>query len=141
MKRILSTDFSKRYGHICLLIVRVTVSAFMLSHGIPKLSRLFGSGEVQFADPFGLGVGTSLVFAIFAEVVCSILIIIGFFTRLAALPLIFTMLVAAFYAHASDPFATKEKALLYIIIYSMLAVFGSGIYSVDNYLKPKRRRW
>ena len=104
----------------------------MLTHGLPKINRLFSGSEIQFADPFGLGAGISLTLAVFAEVVCSILIIMGLGTRLAVIPLIITMGVAAFHAHASDPFGTKEKPLLFLIVYGFLLVFGSGKYSVDK---------
>ena len=104
----------------------------MLVHGIPKLNKLTSGGEIKFADPFGFGPQISLGLAVFAEVICSIFIILGLGTRLAAIPLIITMAVAAFYAHANDPFATKEKPILFLIIFVMLMVFGSGRYSIDR---------
>jgi len=73
----------------------------------------------------------SLGLAVFAEVICSILILIGFKTRLATLPLIITMLVAVLVVHFSDPFAIMEKALLYLLLYIILLFGGSGKYSVD----------
>ena len=51
-----------------------------------------------------------------------------------------TMLVAAFYAHANDPFGTKEKPLLFALVYFGLFVFGSGKYSVDYYLSAKKKQ-
>ena len=113
------------------------MGSFMLTHGIPKLSRLTSGEEIKFADPFGLGPVISLLLVVFSEVVCSILIILGLGTRLASIPLIVTMLVAAFQAHADDPFGTKEKPLLFILIYIVLLVFGSGKYSVDQGLSRK----
>ena len=90
-----------------LLAVRLLAGGMMLTHGIPKIDRLFGEGPVKFADPFGLGPEISLVLVIFAEVACSILVMVGFKTRLATIPLLITMLVAAFYIHGADPFGEK----------------------------------
>jgi putative oxidoreductase len=129
---VFSTSISVLYANLCLLIVRVAVSAIMLVHGLPKLNRFFSGEEIKFSDPFGFGPAVSLGLAVFAEVVCAIFIILGLGTRLAAIPLIITMAVAAFYAHANDPFPTKEKAILFLLIFVTLLVFGSGRYSIDR---------
>lgn len=105
----------------------------MLTHGIPKIGRLIGEGPVKFADPFGLGPEISLMMAIFAEVVCAILIIIGLKTRLATIPLMITMLVAAFYAHWDDPFGDKELSLVYFTAYLGILILGSGKYAIDGF--------
>ena len=116
---------------ILVLILRICIAAFMITHGWPKLLRLLEGGEIQFGDPIGLGPTLSLILVVFAEFFCSILIGIGLGTRLASIPLIFTMLVAAFIAHADDPFRQKEMALLYLLFYVFLLVVGSRKYSLD----------
>ena len=130
--KLFSVSISDRSAQICLFIVRITVSGFMLTHGLPKLNRFMSSEEIKFADPFGLGPIASLVMVVFAEVFCSILIIMGLGTRLATIPLMVAMSVAAFSTHANDPFATKEKSLLFLLVYIFLFVFGSGRYSIDK---------
>lgn len=46
---------------LALLFLRIISSAFMLfAHGLPKLNRLFSSGEISFADPLGIGTVPSL---------------------------------------------------------------------------------
>jgi putative oxidoreductase len=125
MKRDLKTS-------LALLILRVGSGAMMLTHGIPKVMRLFSGNEIKFADPFGLGPIVSLVLAASAEVICAVLIMVGFKTRFAVVPLIITMLTAAFYAHWNDPFARKELPLLYAVIFIGLLLTGSGKYSLDG---------
>jgi putative oxidoreductase len=44
------------------------------------------------------------------------------------------MAVAAFIAHGDDPFAQKEKALLFLAIYLVLLLVGSGKFSADKAL-------
>ncbi len=133
MKKIFSTRLHPSVLHFSLLILRVGTGAFMLTHGYPKLQRLL-SGEFQFADPFGLGPGISLGLTVFAEFFCSILLILGLGTRLATIPLIVTMSVAAFIAHGADPFARKEMALLYLLSFVVLLFSGPGKISADQLL-------
>ena len=80
----------------------------MLSHGIPKLMN-WGSLSDTFPDPFGVGSALSLALAIFAEVGCSALLVVGLFTRLATVPLIVTMLVAALLIHGDDPWPRRSS--------------------------------
>lgn len=138
MKKIFSTSFSHTILHFWLLILRIGVSGFMLTHGFPKAMRVM-DGNMQFGDPFGLGASTSLILAVFAEVVCSIFLIFGFATRLVVLPLIITMGTAAFLIHADDPFGKQELPLLYLLIYITILILGSGRYSIDQTLGKKGR--
>lgn len=109
-----------------LLILRVSIGGFMLfGHGWGKLIS-YSERSSQFADPLGLGPATSLAAAIFAEVFCALLVMLGIGTRLASIPLIFTMLVAAFFVHADDPWGKKELALMYAIPFLALVFTGGG---------------
>jgi putative oxidoreductase len=74
----------------------------------------------------------SLTLVIFAEVFCAIAVMLGVLTRVAAIPLIFAMLVAAFIALGGQALAVKELALLYMAFYAAVAITGPGRYSVDN---------
>jgi len=109
LKRLFQTNINANAASLMLLILRIGIAVFMLTHGLPKLSKLL-DGNTNFADPIGIGEMPSLLLTIFAEVVCSFLLLIGLASRLSAIPLIATMAVAAFYVHANDPFASKEKA-------------------------------
>lgn len=137
MKNLLSTNINLKSLDLILLLVRIAVAAFMLTHGYPKLMKLLAGGEIMFADPFGLGMTFSLVLAVFAEFFCSILVGFGLGTRLATIPLIVTMSVAAFIAHGPDPFGKKELALMYLIIYIFLLFTGSGKFSIDYFISRK----
>lgn len=120
-----------------ILILRVGISGFMLPHGIAKLSKLLAGGEITFADPIGLGATASLLLAVFSEFLCSLLLILGYKTRLAAIPLIITMAVAAFIVHSGDPWNKMEFALIYMLVYIVIAIIGPGKYSLDNYFTNK----
>jgi putative oxidoreductase len=121
-----------------LLLVRLLSGGMMLTHGLPKFDRLFGEGPVKFADPFGLGPEISLGLVLFAEVGCSILVMLGFKTRWATLPLLFTMGMAAFYAHGSDPFSDKELSLLFFTAFLSILISGGGRFSLEGWRVKKR---
>ena len=139
MDKILNTNFKTSQVDLALLILRVGVGVLMLTHGIPKLQMLFAGGEIQFPGVMGLSPAVSLALAVFAEVVCSVLLIIGLGTRWASIPLIITMLVAVLLVHGSDPFANQEPGLLYLFLYLPLLILGSGKYSVDQVINAVQR--
>lgn len=114
-----------------LLILRFFSFAFMLTHGWPKFQKLV-AGNFQFGDPLRVGAGASLGMAVFAEFFCSILIMLGLFTRTALMLNAVTMIIAAFVVHASDPFKTKELALIYLVISVALIFTGPGKYALDK---------
>lgn len=140
IKKILNTGNYPKNIDLILLILRAVGGAFMLTHGVGKFSNLFGDAPIEFLDPIGVGVTASLALAVFAEVICSILLIFGLATRLATIPLLITMLVAAFIAHANDGFGKQEMSLLYGTIYLAIAIAGAGKISIDNLLYQKINR-
>ncbi|SEH32180.1 DoxX family protein [Chryseobacterium culicis] len=124
---------------IILLVVRVFVGFAMLSHGFPKLQMLLAGGKIEFFDFMGLGPQISLILTVFAEFVCSILLILGLFTRVSLGFLIFTMIIAGFVVHGADPFEKREMALVYLSVYLLLMVIGAGKISVDHMIERRKR--
>jgi putative oxidoreductase len=96
--------------------------------------NVFG-GNFQFLDPIGSGPTASLILAAFAEGICSLLIIAGFWTRLASLILTINMAVAMLGYHIpkGDPlFGGFEHTLLYFLAFIVIFLLGPGEYSVDK---------
>lgn len=110
----------------------------LISHGWGKLIN-FGEKASVFPDPLGVGSMMSLSLAVFAEVFCSIAIILGFATRFVAIPLISTMFVAIFIIHADDPRQKKEFALLYLVPFLTLIFTGAGRFSLDSIIKKRKK--
>lgn len=120
------------------LLLRLALGGYMLvNHGLPKW-QTFDEKSQQFFNFLGLGSEASLVLAIFAEVICSVLVIIGLGTRWAVFPLAITMLVAIFGVHADDPVTKWELPLIYLAGYAALFLLGSGRFSVDSALVGKK---
>jgi len=122
---------------IGLLFLRISAAGMLLcSHGWGKLMS-FGEKYTMFPDPLGLGSPVSMALAVGAEFFCAIAVILGFATRFTAVPVIVTMLVAAFVVHADDPWQKKEFALLYLLPFLTLVLTGAGKFSVDAVLSKK----
>ena len=120
--------------NLATLLLRLAGGGLMLTHGIPKLMQLI-NGDFKFADPLGLGMEASLILTVFAEFLCAVCILIGFKTKWASIPLVITMMVAAFVVHGADPISRKEMALVYLLLYAAIFFLGAGRYSLDHYIK------
>ncbi len=122
----------ERLLNVGLLWLRVLVGLGIASHGYQKifggqLSLLINSvTEMGFPQPVLLGWAAAL-----SEFAGGILIVLGLGTRVAACFVFATMSVAAFIAHASDPFQVKELALAYWTMAGFLILSGGGIFSLD----------
>ena len=91
-----------------------------------------------FLDPIGLGSQLTLILAIAAEVGCAVLLILGLGTRLAAIPLATTMLVAWFVVHIEDPWVKQELPALFLSGFVALILTGAGKFSLDALFSKSR---
>ena len=134
MKKLMSTNYSANAFNVAMLLFRIVVGCMMIKIGYYKLTH-FEEMLKMFQSSIRLGVKTELSLLIFAEFFCSAFLILGLFTRLAAIPLIIAMSVAFFVAHHAEVF-TKEgalqPALVYLCGYIVLLLLGPGKISVDG---------
>jgi putative oxidoreductase len=118
-------------GSLGLLALRVGAGLMLLlGHGLPKLLH-FSQRAAHFADPLHVGSPASLTLVVFAEVVCSTLVVLGLWTRLAVIPIIVFLGVAIFVQHGGGPFADRELAMIYVVPFIAIALMGPGAYAVD----------
>ena len=136
MKNLNTTGYNKTLLDWALLAIRVFVGVAMLTHGFPKLMMLL-SGKIEFMNFLGIGEKTSLILTVLAEVLCSLFVLLGLFTRFSVVPLIITMLVAALMVHGNDPFAKQEMSLLYLFHYILIFIAGPGNISIDRMISRK----
>ena len=119
--------------NIAILFLRFFVGFMMLTHAIDKIEN-FGVIADTFPTPFGLNSWVSLSLITFIEFVGSIMIIAGIFTRIAALVLMLSMVIAAFFTFDIFVFSERELALMYLGIYITLFITGGGSYSLDKFI-------
>ena len=122
-----------------LLILRAAAAGLMLTHGWGKLQMALKGEHADFPDPLGIGERMSLYGAVTGEFVAPALIVLGLGTRIAAIPAAFTMAIAAFVVHRSDPLDVKEKALFYFAAFLALVFTGPGAFSLDALLFARRK--
>jgi putative oxidoreductase len=123
-----------------LLLLRAGAGGALLSaHGWGKIME-FSQRAAGFQDPLHVGSPASLALVVFAEVFCSLAVILGFLTRLAVVPLLIFFSVAFFIQHRADPFRVKELALVYAVPFAALLFTGGGRFSVDSWLGKKLGR-
>lgn len=137
MDWLYSRELREKARDAGLFVLRLGIGGMMaFAHGWDKLVN-FSAYAAQFPPMLGMPPKLALAAATGAELGCALLIMVGAATRLAAAPLAFTMLVAAFIAHGADPFAKKEMALLYLVPCLTLMLTGAGRWSVDAALWPR----
>jgi putative oxidoreductase len=131
--KFLHLNFVPRSTDAALLVLRIWYGTSLLwLHGWGKLTGFSGLAQ-RFLDPFGIGQTPSLVLAIMGEVVCSVLLVIGAFTRIAALGAAATMATAFWFAHGGRLSGANngEMAFVYLGVFVTLFLAGAGKYSVD----------
>jgi putative oxidoreductase len=118
--------WNERSQALGLLFLRVSASLFLLGvHGLPKLLNY--SVEVQrIEDPFHLGAHLTLCMAIFAEVLCPLLIVAGVLVRLACLPILFLLAVALLVVHPQWSVEEGQFGWLLLILFGSLFIAGPG---------------
>jgi putative oxidoreductase len=134
-------------GNVPALLCRLAVGLIFLSEGLQKylFPETLGTGrfaKIGFSDP-----GFWAYFTGTFEIVCGILILIGLFTRLAAIPLLIIMIVSfittkypeliekGFWFMAHD--YRTDFAMTLLLIY--LIIHGGGKKSIDYTIQQKSK--
>jgi putative oxidoreductase len=139
--KFLRLEFLPQSTDVGLLVLRLWLGVSLLVlHGWTKLAN-FAQMSGKFADPLGIGTSTSLSLAVFGEVVASLFLALGLFTRFAALSSAAVMSVAFFLVHQGVLKGPKggELAFIYLAGYVALLIAGGGRFSLDAKLgKPAK---
>jgi putative oxidoreductase len=131
-----------RTTNIPIFLIRLVAGLIFLSEGVQKFVTADTTGAGRFAK---IGFSHPAFWAYFTgsfEIICGSLILLGFLTRLAAIPLLIIMLVAfittkipiltdkGFWSFAHE--YRTDFAMTFLLIY--LLRYGGGAYSVDEKL-------
>ncbi len=139
-RSVISNDLEKR--SIAYLLVRMMVGGVFLTEGIQKF--LF-SEALGFGRFVKIGIPAPEIMAPFVgvvEIVCGLLVLVGLFTQLAAIPLIIDMLVAiyttkipmltekGFWAMIHE--ARTDWSMFLGLVF--LLIVGGGLWSLDSFI-------
>lgn len=127
-----STNYSSAAFNIAMLLLRVSFGAvLMVKHGFAKVMN-FATLQHTFYNFLGFGPKFSLIIILIAEIFCSLMIILGLFTRWACIPIIIAMLVVIFGNDAGKDLLDSELALFYLTAFTAILFCGPGRISVDG---------
>lgn len=131
------------------LILRAPIGLILAAHGSQKLFAWFGGygldGTGQWMASIGLTPGYLMaVLAGSAEFFGGLALLLGLFTRPAAVVVAFAMLIAIFSVHIGNGLFLAnngyEYGLTLFVVLVAIAVQGGGRFSIDNLIFKKLNR-
>jgi len=129
--------FLDSFRPVGLLVLRIALGIIFLSHGYPKLAHLRGGAQMQgFFVEHGLP-GYFLYIAGVIETFGGGLLLLGLFTRAAALLLALEMCVAIWKVHSAHGYLAVNDYQFPLSLAAAccaLATVGAGLISVDQFL-------
>jgi len=135
MKNLLKLSFIPINNDFALLFIRIWFcTSLFVKHGIEKFTR-FPQMVTHFPDPIHIGPTIGLSFALIADAICTIFIVLGLGTRLASLFILINLLVVFIFLHQFS--FMKDHAELvytYLGLSAFLIMAGPGKYSLDQKL-------
>lgn len=134
MRKLLQLSFVPRSVDCALLLLRIWLGGTLfLKHGLEKLTG-FSQMAAHFPDPLHIGAVPSLIFALISDGICSILIVLGVATRLAALIVAINTAVAFVFVHHARFFGQGNGELPWLYLGGALTLLlaGPGRHSVDR---------
>ncbi len=126
-----------RSGDLAKLILRVTVGALMLFHGVAKLLDLQSLNFIKNQlEVFGLH--PVFAYGVFVgEIVAPLLLILGIYVRFGGLLIFINMLFAIILVHMNDLLSltqhggwSLELQAFYLVTGLVILLLGSGRYAI-----------
>lgn len=122
-----------------LLALRlIAVTSLLIKHGLEKtigFQHMYTMANNFHMDPIGIGVLPTVLYAAFADGICTVLMILGLATRWAALFSFINIAVAWAFVHHfafTGPQGDHgELIVLYLAVMVTLFLSGAGRYSLD----------
>lgn len=118
-----------------LLLLRIGGAALIWNYHVVRKLSSFEEELANFPDPIGFGSDVALILALVSEGLCSLLVALGLFTRLASLPIVIAMLMVLRLALGGFEGADVQGAYLYAMPYLALVFLGPGRFSIDARLR------
>jgi putative oxidoreductase len=136
----MSTTTQKHATDTALFLIRTVLAAVFLFHGSQKLFGWFGgygiAGTAGFMETIGIPFPTlSALLAGVTEFVGGVVLLVGTGTRIAAIPMAFTMLVAIATVHRGGFSAQSggmEYPLTLGVVLFALVLLGPGRFTVSR---------
>jgi putative oxidoreductase len=88
----------------------------------------------HFPDPIHIGAHAGLAYALFTDGICSILVVLGIFTRPASALIVINLLTAFFFVHHAAFLHDGHSELIVVYVFAFAALFltGPGRWSIGG---------
>lgn len=143
-RRIISSDSAPvSLTQASLLLLRVVLGTMMIHNGFDKLADISGFAEA-YVEAIGLPFPVFFAYcAALTEVIATPLLVLGFFTRPAALGLFVTMMVANYHHILIGGFSIPsiELSSVYAASFAFFAIYGGGKYAIDTLISNLLAKW
>lgn len=125
---------------VALLLGRLAVGLLFVSTGWGKVHNL--DKLVGFFEKLGIPApGFQAPLVAWTELLCGSALVLGLFTRLAAVPLATTMVVAILTAKLADIHGIFDLVgadeFTYLVVLIMLVILGPGRASIDHHIAKR----
>jgi len=128
------SDLGNRANNIAILFFRIAVAIeLIVVHGSKKIAHHGHAAEIV-PNPLGLPEAFNQGFAFAATLIFPLFILVGFYTRVAALFALAVPMTGYLVVHWNDSLAEKDVPFMYSISLLLIIVCGAGKYSMDHYL-------
>ncbi|PKB18799.1 DoxX family protein [Flavobacterium sp. 5] len=126
--KVLSFDFG-------MLLFRITIATqLIVVHGLKKIGIGVEIAE-KVPNPLHLPEIFNYSFAVAANLVFPLFVILGWCTRWATLPTLAVILSGYFIVHWNDPLLVSDVPFMYSLGFLFIFCSGPGLYSMDRYFK------
>lgn len=127
---LLSLDYGMLFFRICVSVQIIVV------HGLKKIGIGTGIAETV-PNPFHLPDLFNQFFAIASNLVFPLFVIVGFYTRLATIPILAVTLSGYFVVHWGGSLLESDIPFMYSICFLLIAFCGPGKFSIDTLYRKK----
>ncbi|NQZ81057.1 MAG: DoxX family protein [Colwellia sp.] len=125
-------NFLSKYSDSIYAVMRIVAGAMFSVHGMQKIFGWLAQHETELLSQMWFG---GMI-----ELICGLLLVIGFQTRIAAFLSSGTMAVAYIQFHWAFAFGPKffpavnngDAAILYSLLFLYIASVGAGKWSIDK---------
>lgn len=122
-----------------IAVIRMVTGAVFVAHGLQKLLVFGLPGVAAAMGDIGLPWPMASALAVTAtELVGGLALVIGLFTRLAAIPIAFAMLVAMLSVHLPNGFFLPNGIEYTVVLFATdvgLALAGPGAFALDHVIR------
>jgi putative oxidoreductase len=131
--RLLARERQAQWG---IAVLRVTVGAIFLAHGLQKVFVIGMPAVAEFMAQAGIPLPMASAILVSAvETLCGMALVLGLLTRWAAVPLAIDMLVAMIVVHLPGGFFLPngiEFTLALLAGCVSIGLVGPGAFALDN---------